>query len=87
MWTVYLVRCKDNSLYCGISKNLSQRIAAHNCGKGAKYIVASRRPVIVVFSEPATSKSAALKREAAIKKLTKKAKEELVVAYDTDRQN
>lgn len=84
MWTIYLVRCRDNSLYCGITNNLKKRLAAHNCGKGAKYIVPSRRPVTVVYSEKVTTKSAALKREIKIKRLTKKSKEKLVLDYDTD---
>lgn len=84
MWTIYLVRCRDNSLYCGITNNLKKRLAAHNCGKGAKYIVPSRRPVTVVYSEKVTTKSAALKREIKIKRLTKKLKEKLVLDYDTE---
>lgn len=80
-WSVYLVRCKDNSLYTGISNNVPKRVSAHNSGKGARY-TRSRRPVILVYSENAASKSAALKREAAIKRLTKKAKEKLVISID-----
>lgn len=84
MWIVYLVRCKDGTLYCGITNNLKKRLAAHNRGKGAKYIIASRRPVIVVYTEKAATKSAALKREYKIKRLSKKSKEKLVLDYDTD---
>lgn len=77
-WHVYLVRCADGSLYCGITNNLEARIAAHNAGTGAKYIVPSRRPVVLVHSELHDTKSLALKREAAIKRLSKKSKEGLL---------
>lgn len=87
MWVVYLVRCRDNSLYCGITNNLTKRLAAHNCGKGAKYIVVSRRPVVVVYLEKTATKSAAMRREIKIKRLSKKLKEKLVLEYDTDKNN
>ena len=77
-WFVYLVRCKDSSLYCGITNNVKSRLEAHNGGSGAKYIVPSRRPVFLVYLEKIQSKSAALVREAAIKKMPKAVKEELV---------
>lgn len=77
-WFVYLVRCADNSLYCGITNDLGKRIAAHNSGAGAKYIVPSRRPVVLVYQEQLPSKGKALSREAAIKKLRKSQKEALL---------
>lgn len=77
-WTVYLVRCADNSLYCGITNDLEKRIDAHNNGKGAKYIIKSRRPVKLVYKEKFHGKGEALSREAEIKKLPKMAKESLV---------
>lgn len=46
-WTLYLVRCSDNSLYCGITNDLINRLKDHNSGKGAKY-TRSRRPVVLV---------------------------------------
>lgn len=78
-WVVYLVRCRDNSLYCGITNDLEKRLAAHNAGAGAKYIVPARRPVTLAFKELAQDKSAALTREAQIKKLPKKKKELLII--------
>jgi iron complex transport system substrate-binding protein len=67
-WVVYLVRCSDNSLYCGISNDLIARLAEHNSGKGAKY-TNSRRPVALVGTSAAMTKSEALKLEYSIKQL------------------
>jgi len=77
-WFVYILRCKrDDSLYCGISKNVDTRIKLHNIGKGSKY-VASRLPAVLVYSEPSTSRSTASKREYQIKQLTREKKEQLI---------
>lgn len=76
-WTVYLLRCADNSLYTGIAKDMAQRLRQHNRGRGAKY-TAARRPLVLVYSETRRSRSAALKREAAIKRWPKKKKEQLL---------
>lgn len=73
----YLVRCADQTLYCGWTNQLDRRIAAHNQGKGARY-TRSRRPVTLVYQEAFATRSEAMKREAAIKKLTRKEKEQLV---------
>ena len=67
-WVVYLLRCSDNSLYCGISNNLAARLAEHNSGKGAKY-TRSRRPVALAAAGPEMTKSEALKLEHKIKQL------------------
>jgi putative endonuclease len=73
-WFVYIVRCKDNSLYTGITVDLQRRIKEHNQSKkGAKY-TRSRRPVKLVRSFVRHSKSDALKLEHKIKKLSKKEK-------------
>ncbi len=63
---VYLLRCADDSLYCGISKGLEARIAQHNAGKGAKY-TRSRLPVKLVAASDELSRSEALKVEHAVK--------------------
>jgi putative endonuclease len=73
MWFVYLLRCSDDTLYCGISNNLDKRIKTHNNGKGAKY-TKSRLPVILFYYETVLNKSEALKREYQIKKLSKSEK-------------
>lgn len=78
---MYIVRCKDNSLYCGQTKDVEKRVKEHNSStvKGAKYTKA-RRPVFLVYVEQHPSLSLALKREYMIKKLTKKEKEALVLS-------
>ena len=77
MHTVYIVRCADGTLYTGYAAHLDQRCAAHNAGRGARY-TAGRRPVAVVYAEPCASVSDALKREHAIKRLSRAAKEALI---------
>ncbi|MDH4023182.1 MAG: GIY-YIG nuclease family protein [Gammaproteobacteria bacterium] len=72
-WYVYIVRCRDQSLYTGIARDVGQRIAQHNSGAGAAYTRA-RRPVTLVHQEPAADRGAALRREAAIKRLPAAAK-------------
>ena len=69
IWFVYMVRCRDGTLYTGITNDLEKRIMAHNTGKdGARY-TRSRRPVKLVYSEEVESKSAAASLEYEIKKL------------------
>ena len=70
----YLLRCADGTLYCGWTNHLAARVAAHNAGKGAKY-TKTRRPVVLAYYEEYATRSEAMRREAAIKKLTKKEKE------------
>jgi putative endonuclease len=67
-WVVYLVRCSDSTLYCGISNDLKKRVEDHNSGKGAKY-TRSRRPVVVTGISDEMTKSKALKLENKIKQL------------------
>jgi putative endonuclease len=71
------VECSDGTYYTGITNNVIKRIVKHNLGTGAKYTCA-RRPVKLVYSELNYTKSQALKREYAIKKLSRKRKEELI---------
>ncbi|MCC6361206.1 MAG: GIY-YIG nuclease family protein [Phycisphaerales bacterium] len=78
-WCVYIVRCADGTLYTGIAKNLDRRIAQHNAGTASRY-TRSRRPVQAAWSEPQPSQSAALKREAAIKTMTRRQKDALLSA-------
>lgn len=75
---VYILRCSDNTLYTGITTDLERRLGEHNGSpKGAKY-TRNRRPVKIVYSEPCKDKSAASKREYAIKQLTKREKEAML---------
>ena len=76
-WFVYIARCSDNSLYCGIALDVEARVAEHNCGKGAKY-TAGRGPLVVVLVRRCASKSFALRLEHAIKQLARRDKEALV---------
>jgi putative endonuclease len=66
-WIVYLLRCRDGSLYCGITNDIDRRLKAHGRG-GVKY-TRGRLPVEVVYVEPAADKGAALRAEAAWKRL------------------
>ena len=77
---VYLLRCVDGSLYCGSTNDLGARIVAHNAGKGAKY-TRSRLPVTLAYFERAADKSAALKREYAVKRLPRAKKLQLCAAF------
>lgn len=75
--TVYILRCADGTLYTGYTPNIEKRLAVHNSGHGAKY-TRTRTPVTLVYTETYTSKSEALRREAAIKKLTREQKLTLI---------
>jgi predicted GIY-YIG superfamily endonuclease len=76
-WQVYVVQCGDGSLYTGITRQVVERVAAHNKGTGAKY-TRSRLPVTLVYSEPASDRSAASQREYQIKQLSRPAKFKLI---------
>lgn len=80
-WYIYILRCADDSLYTGIARDLSTRLALHNAGKGAKY-TRGRGPVTLVYSERAGSRSEALQREHAIKRLPAAAKRALARSED-----
>lgn len=67
-WVVYLIQCSDQSLYCGITNNLKNRLAAHNSGRGSKY-TRSRRPVELVGVSSEMTRSDALKLEYRVKRL------------------
>lgn len=73
----YILKCRDNSLYTGWTNNLKKRIASHNAGTGAKYTKV-RRPVELVYYEEFETKEEAMKREYAIKQLSRKEKEALI---------
>lgn len=70
MFYVYILKCNDNTLYTGYTVDLNRRIETHNKGLGAKY-TKGRLPVEVVYQEVFSNKSEALKREIAIKKLSR----------------
>ena len=73
---VYMVRCADDTYYTGWTEDLERRVAQHNTGRGARY-TRSRRPVQLVYSEPCADRSQALRREAALRRLTHREKDAL----------
>lgn len=73
----YILRCGDDTLYTGFTTDLEHRLQTHNAGKGAKYTKA-RLPVEMIYHEEYPTKEEAMRREAAIKKLTRKQKIELI---------
>lgn len=75
-WQVYILECSDGSLYTGIARDLEARIIAHNNGSGAKY-TRGRGPVKLLYQECAADRSAALQREALLKRLSRADKLEL----------
>lgn len=79
-WFVYLLRCGDGTLYTGSTNDLTGRLAVHQRGKGAKY-TRSRLPVELVYQEAVPDRSAALRREAAIKRLDRRRKLALIAAF------
>jgi putative endonuclease len=78
-WYVYVARCADNSLYCGIARDVAARIAEHDAGKGAKY-TRGRGPLVVVLKRRCRTQGNALRLEYAIKQLSRSQKEALVAA-------
>ena len=84
VWSVYLLRCADGTYYAGSTTDTEARAAAHNAGRGARY-TSGRRPVTMVYVEACGSRSAALTREHALKRLTRAGKEALAGATPARR--
>lgn len=76
-WFVYILRCADGSLYTGITKDVNRRCEQHNAGTASRY-TRSRLPVSLEYQEAQAAQSPALKREAAIKAMSRQAKESLI---------
>lgn len=76
-WRVYLLRCADGTLYTGATNDLPRRLARHAAGAGARY-TRSRRPLALVLEIPCRGRGAALRREAAVKAMTRAQKLSLV---------
>lgn len=79
-WILYILECKDGSLYTGITDDLQRRLTAHRAGKGAKY-TRGRSPLILRYTEICADHSAALRREIEIKKLDRSEKLKLLESY------
>lgn len=77
MWYLYILRCGDGTLYRGITTDIQRRLDAHRCGKGAKY-TRGRGPLELIYQEECGAHSEALKREAAVKRLSRTEKEQLI---------
>ena len=76
-WTLYILRCKDGTLYTGITDDLSRRLAQHRAGKGAKY-TRGRAPLTLVYQESCENHSQALRREMELKRLSRAEKLRLI---------
>ncbi len=83
---VYIVECKDKTLYTGCAADVDKRVAVHNSGKGAKY-TRGRGPVTAVYREECPDKGSALRREAAIKGLTRGEKLALIARWQAEQKN
>lgn len=84
-WFCYLLQCADGTLYTGITNALDRRLARHNAGTASKYTRA-RRPVRLVWSEPARDRAAASRREAALKRLRRGDKQALARGMSASRR-
>lgn len=78
-WYLYILRCGDGTLYTGITTDVEARLSQHRCGKGAKY-TRGRGPLELVYREECENHSHALKRELAVKAMTKEEKQKLINA-------
>jgi len=76
-WFVYILRCADGTLYTGITKDVNRRCEQHNAGTASRY-TRGRLPVSVVYQETQATQSLALKRETAIKAMSRQQKESLI---------
>ncbi len=81
LWYVYILRCADGTLYTGITCDLTRRLRQHNLGRGAKY-TRGRGPVELAFAETCADRSAASKREYAVKRMTPEQKRHLITGFD-----
>jgi len=79
-WILYVLKCRDNTWYTGITTNLARRVLEHNAGRASRY-TRSRLPITVIYQEPCRSRSTALKKEYAVKKLSRKEKAEYMTSH------
>ena len=82
-WWVYILECRDGTLYTGCTDDIPRRLAMHNAGKGAKY-TRGRGPLILRYREETPDRAAALRREAAVKRLTRVEKIRLIAAFEQE---
>jgi len=79
-WQVYMILCSDRSIYTGITTDIARRFSQHATGRGAKYF-RGRTPDVLVYLEGGHDRSTASQREAMIKKMSVKAKQQLINAH------
>jgi predicted GIY-YIG superfamily endonuclease len=85
-WFLYIVECRDGSLYTGVTNDIERRVNQHNEGTGARY-TRSRRPVRVRYQETCDSRSTALVRECAVRLMSPKEKRALIARYEAKAAN
>ena len=85
-WWVYVLECRDGTLYTGCTDDIPRRLAAHNAGRGAKY-TRGRGPLTLRYREETLDKPAALRREAAIKRLSRTEKQALIAVYNKENKD
>lgn len=83
-WFLYILKCRDGSLYTGITKDLERRFKMHNDGKASRY-TRTRRPVEMVYQEPCAGRTQALVRECAVKMFPREKKERLIGTRQAQR--
>jgi len=86
MWSVYIIKCRDQTLYTGITNNLPKRLEMHESGQAAKY-TRGRGPFKLVYQEFLENRSLSTKRESEIKKLTKEDKNSLIEGRRSSLRN
>ena len=86
MWSVYIIKCRDQTLYTGITNNLPKRLQMHESGQAAKY-TRGRGPFKLVYQEFLENRSLSTKRESEIKKLTKEDKNSLIEGCRSSLRN
>ena len=84
-WYLYILRCKDSTLYTGITTDVEKRFQTHQSGKGAKY-TRGRRPLELVYRELCGTHSDALKREWEVKQLSREEKQKLITRYTEQKE-
>lgn len=84
-WYLYILRCKDSTLYTGITTDVEKRFQTHQSGKGAKY-TRGRRPLELVYRELCGTHSDALKREREVKQLSREEKQKLITRYTEQKE-
>lgn len=85
-WYLYILRCRDDTLYTGITTDVDKRLEAHRSGKGAKY-TRGRSPLELVYRECCGSHSEALKREYQVKALSRAEKQNMIQAASENEKN